>query len=97
VSGTFHPSNDNPGFNFAGPAPAGPYAGSFATFRGANANGTWSLYVQDHVGIDSGTIAGGWDLEIYMGARCSADFNDDGVVNSQDFFDFVNAFFLGCP
>jgi hypothetical protein len=28
---------------------------------------------------------------------CTADFNHDGVVNSQDFFDFLNAFFAGCP
>ncbi len=28
---------------------------------------------------------------------CTADFNHDGAVNSQDFFDFLNAFFAGCP
>ncbi len=27
---------------------------------------------------------------------CRADFNRDGVVNSQDFFEFVGAFFVGC-
>jgi hypothetical protein len=27
---------------------------------------------------------------------CAADFNHDGVVNSQDFFDFLAAFFAGC-
>lgn len=28
---------------------------------------------------------------------CTADFNSDGFVNSQDFFDFITAFFAGCP
>jgi hypothetical protein len=28
---------------------------------------------------------------------CTADFNYDGLVNSNDFFDFLTAFFAGCP
>jgi hypothetical protein len=28
---------------------------------------------------------------------CRADFNGDGIANSQDFFDFLVAFFAGCP
>jgi hypothetical protein len=27
---------------------------------------------------------------------CSGDFNGDGALNSQDFFDFLAAFFAGC-
>jgi hypothetical protein len=30
-------------------------------------------------------------------SSCPADFNDDGFVNSQDFFDYLNAFFSGLP
>ncbi len=28
---------------------------------------------------------------------CAADFNHDGLVNSQDFFDFLSAFFANAP
>jgi hypothetical protein len=31
------------------------------------------------------------------GPRCPADYNDDGVVSSQDFFDFLAAFFTQSP
>jgi hypothetical protein len=34
-----------------------------------------------------------WELSVI----CQADFNHSGAVNSQDFFDFLNAFFAGCP
>src|SRR5262249_34596928 len=30
-------------------------------------------------------------------AACPPDFNHDNVVNSQDFFDFITAFFAGTP
>ena len=33
----------------------------------------------------------GWVL--HLGGACAADFNGDGTVNSQDFFDFLTAFF----
>ena len=33
----------------------------------------------------------------WTGIPCAADFNADGVVNSQDFFDFLAAFFAGEP
>jgi hypothetical protein len=28
---------------------------------------------------------------------CTADFNEDGITNSQDFFDYLVAFFAPCP
>ena len=30
-------------------------------------------------------------------SACRCDFNDDGNLNSQDFFDFLACFFQGCP
>jgi hypothetical protein len=30
-------------------------------------------------------------------SSCPADFNLDGVQNTQDYFDFVNAFFASAP
>jgi hypothetical protein len=32
-----------------------------------------------------------------VGGACPADFNTDGVVNSQDYFDFLAAFFASAP
>lgn len=72
VSGTFRPTNYGTGDLFPAPAPAAPYqfpatAGSatFASvFNGQNPNGTWSLYVVDDAGLDTGSLTGGWTLEI---------------------------------
>jgi subtilisin-like proprotein convertase family protein len=62
TSGTYHPTNFGTGDSFAAPAPAGPYGAALADFNGSDPNGTWSIYVVDDAGIDSGSIAGGWSL-----------------------------------
>jgi hypothetical protein len=36
-------------------------------------------------------------ISILPGPECPADFNLNSVVNSQDFFDFLGAFFAGTP
>lgn len=72
VSGTFRPTNIGTGDLFPAPAPGAPYqfpatagAATFASvFNGTNPNGTWSLYAVDDAGVDSGAIAGGWELAI---------------------------------
>jgi subtilisin-like proprotein convertase family protein len=67
ISGTFKPTNVNPGTGTeAWPAPAPPPAGTsvLSTFNGTNPNGNWNLWVVDDANIDSGNIAGGWCVNI---------------------------------
>ncbi len=72
ASGTFRPTDHSGGDLFPPPAPAGPYnspapngTATFASaFNGINPNGTWSLYVNDDAANDTGSIAGGWSIDI---------------------------------
>jgi hypothetical protein len=63
VGGTYAPSGGNSAFN--GPAPAGPYLGAFAPLDGTDANGVWSLYVQNFAQGSSppALTVDGWSLE----------------------------------
>ncbi len=60
TSGTYRPTGGNNAY--APPAPAVPSATNLEAFNGSNANGTWSLYVQDFAGGDDGAISGGWSI-----------------------------------
>jgi subtilisin-like proprotein convertase family protein len=73
-SGTYKPTDYESGDTFSAPAPVGPYVHSLTVFDGTVANGAWSLYVMDDVSGDSGTFAGGWELNITTGA--ASDFGD---------------------
>jgi hypothetical protein len=42
------------------------------------------------------SVRGAGAVSISTQADCNADFNGDHIVNSQDFFDFLTAFFAGC-
>ncbi len=64
VASTNHPTDYAPVDGFAAPAPAGPYATELAVFNGTVGNGTWSLYVVDDRGNDSGVISNGWRMTI---------------------------------
>ena len=70
VSGTFLPTQypPPPTNSFPPPAPLGPYGTALSVFNGTNPNGTWSLYVVDDTVLDSGTISGGWRLNISASA-----------------------------
>jgi subtilisin-like proprotein convertase family protein len=64
AAGTFRPSNIDTADNFSAPAPQQTPASSLSIFNGTAPNGTWSLYVVDGFGGDTGSIAGGWTLNI---------------------------------
>ncbi|MBL8510346.1 MAG: VCBS repeat-containing protein, partial [Betaproteobacteria bacterium] len=67
VSGTYVSTNIGAGDFFAAPAPAGPYNDTLASYVGVAAstlNGTWSLYIVDDLGGDSGSLSGGWAIDV---------------------------------
>lgn len=66
TNGTFRPTISTSG-SFVYPAPPQPYTGTANlnnSFSGYSPNGPWSLYVEDNVSGQTGTIAGGWSLDI---------------------------------
>jgi subtilisin-like proprotein convertase family protein len=70
VSGTFKPTQHANGCGFdqtsdyPAPAPANPYGTDLSGFNGTDPNGTWSLYVVDNALMDTGSISGGWSLDL---------------------------------
>ncbi|MFN0279427.1 MAG: Calx-beta domain-containing protein, partial [Pyrinomonadaceae bacterium] len=65
ASGTFRPSNfDTTTDVFPAPAPPAGATVALSVFNGSSPNGTWSLYVRDDLGIDLGSISGGWTVRI---------------------------------
>ncbi len=91
ASGTFKPTNYGTGDAFPVPAPASPYltpgtAGSdtlASAFAGQNPNGTWSLFVVDDAGTDTGTFAGGWSITITTATPVCAAPITAGSVKTQ--------------
>lgn len=67
VSGTFKPSNNSGIIDFfPGPAPPERYFSnsSLSSFNGISPNGEWRLFVTDDQDLASGSISGGWSLEV---------------------------------
>ncbi|MEO2003177.1 MAG: proprotein convertase P-domain-containing protein [Candidatus Poribacteria bacterium] len=56
-----------------------PFSGAFrpdgklSDFRGVDANGTWTLHVQDHADLDAGTL-NRWALALTVGEKPQSDF-----------------------
>lgn len=68
-SGTFKPTSASippTGFEFPAPAPAGNSNAicALSVFNGTDPTGNWSLYAVCENGGDSGSISGGWSLDI---------------------------------
>ena len=64
TSGTYRPTNIAGGDVFASPAPSGTPGTDLAVFNGTNPAGTWKLYIVDDFPGDSGSLSGGWSLDI---------------------------------
>ena len=73
-----------------------------------NTQGTWTLFISDNAGGDTGTIRGwgiGFNGEVPVTicstgpAPCPCDFNNNGLQEIGDYFSFLTAFFaqLGGP
>jgi subtilisin-like proprotein convertase family protein len=63
-SGTFKPTNCIVGDVFPPPAPVSGYGSALSVFNGTNPDGTWRLFINDFVAPNSGTLAGGFGLQI---------------------------------
>lgn len=83
VSGTYRPTDlQQEADFFPSPAPLIPYlsgGAQLSNFNGFSPNGEWRLFITDDSQTQSGSISGGWSLEITMGpipqlppASCSA-------------------------
>lgn len=74
ASGSYKPTGYFPATSFPAPGPGtnfchpGPFGGGSCTLaqalNGNNPNGTWNLYVIDVESPDTGTISGGWSVDI---------------------------------
>src|SRR5205814_4359575 len=66
-SGTYLPTNLNPSGDkdaFPIPAPPKPFATTMSIFHGTNPNGNWKLFILDEFTSGSGSINGGWTINI---------------------------------
>ncbi len=69
VSGTYRPTDNSVPDSFPAPAPYRPWhvqtgSNQLSNFNGYNPNGTWQLFIVDDAITNSGSISGGWSLDI---------------------------------
>jgi hypothetical protein len=64
TSGTYKPTDHQPGDFYDPPAPAGaPTASALAAFDGTDPNGVWSLFIRDDAASQSGSLDS-WSLQV---------------------------------
>lgn len=63
-SGSYRPTNQEPGESLPAPAPGWPYGALMADLKGSSPNGTWQLWVSDDAAGDSGEILQGWCIDL---------------------------------
>ncbi len=65
VSGTYQPANyGNHAFPLPAPTDVNAYSDALSAFNGTDPNGEWKLFVQDTGALSTGSISGGWSLQI---------------------------------
>jgi subtilisin-like proprotein convertase family protein len=72
TSGTFKPTDFEPGDAFPAPAPSGVTGTTLDAFYGSAPNGNWKLFVVDDNGENSGSIAGSWSVNLQTSTTACA-------------------------
>jgi subtilisin-like proprotein convertase family protein len=73
TSGTYKPTDFEPGETFPTPAPQGaPTGTTLNAFYGSAPTGVWKLFVVDDTGGNTGSIAGSWTLNLQTSVTACA-------------------------
>jgi hypothetical protein len=64
TNGTFRPGNQTGADPFPAPAPIPTSNTALAIFDGLAPEGAWQLFINDDAAGNTGSVSGGWELEI---------------------------------
>ena len=98
VSGSFKPTNVDAVDTFAAPAPTPSGGSALSVFDGSNPNGNWQLYVLDDDAGISGSVSGGWCVNILVSVcTTNADCDDGNPCNGIETCNASNQCVPGTP